>query len=206
MATPRTINVFIGYSHQDKKYLEDDSLLGYLHAIESDGEASFWFDERITTGDMWSDEIKNKIKKSQIALLLISQAFLNSQYIRKTEIPQFLRQRKHDRIVLFPIILSPCEWERHDWLKETQFLPTDSKTVETNFTTKGKKRVFGFKSYEIYVNKLIASRKTKILRIRPSSHISETEVLVVPETIRLLLEGARKKHGRIHSNLSMLTA
>lgn len=113
-----SVKVFIAYSHQDKKYLQDDSLLSYLKGLEGDGEVEFWSDERITTGDLWDDEIKAKIRESQIALLLISQAFLNSQYIKKVEISQFLRQRKTEGMVLFPIILSPCEWERHDWLEK----------------------------------------------------------------------------------------
>jgi len=134
------IKVFIAYSHQDQKYLGEDSLLGYLKGLESDGETEFWYDEGITTGDLWNDEIKAKIKESQIAVLLISQAFLNSQYIKKVEIPEFLQQRKTDGMVLFPIILSPCEWDRYDWLGATKFLPKDGKTIETDFTTVGKRK------------------------------------------------------------------
>lgn len=114
--------------------------MGYLKGLQSNGEVEIWSDERITTGNLWDDEIRSKIGESQIALLLISQAFLNSQYIKNVEIPQFLEQRKTDGMVLFPIILSACEWDRHAWLKETQFLPKEGKTVETGFTTPGKKK------------------------------------------------------------------
>lgn len=41
-----TIRVFISYSHQDPKYLEDKSLLGYLKGLEQEG-VEFWSDNLV---------------------------------------------------------------------------------------------------------------------------------------------------------------
>jgi len=132
------VKVFIGYSHHDKRYLRDTSLLGYLKALEKEG-VEFLSDERITTGNLWGQEIQAKITESNIALLLVSQTFLNSQYIQNEEIPRFLDQRKNQGMVMFPIILSACDWESHQWLKETQFLPKDGKNIASDYKNKGRR-------------------------------------------------------------------
>lgn len=131
--------VFVGYSHHDKKYLNEASLIGYLKGLQHEGIADFWSDERITTGDLWDVEVQAKINESHVALLLVSQWFLNSPYIQNREIPRFLEKRKRDGLIIFPIIVSACEWTEHVWLKETQFLPRDGENIESHFAEEGKR-------------------------------------------------------------------
>jgi hypothetical protein len=45
-APPEVIMVFVSYSHQDARYLERDSLLGYLKGLEKD-RVEFWTDRRL---------------------------------------------------------------------------------------------------------------------------------------------------------------
>lgn len=134
------VKIFIAYSHHDKRYLTERSLFGYLRGLEHDGIAEFWYDERITTGDIWDAEIQRNISESHIALVLVSELFLNSPYVRKKEIPAFLRKRRREGMVIFPVILSECEWEAYAWLKTTQFLPTDSKNIESDYNKPGRRQ------------------------------------------------------------------
>ncbi|MFO1434368.1 MAG: SUMF1/EgtB/PvdO family nonheme iron enzyme [Candidatus Competibacteraceae bacterium] len=127
-----TVRVFVSYSHTDDRYLGKNSLLGYLRGLEKDN-VEFWTDREIKTGELWDDVIKAKIQEADIALVLVSQAFLDSDYCQNVEIQSFLAHKKH----LFPIILSPCEWKRHDWLSSRQFLPGGDKTIERHYTTSG---------------------------------------------------------------------
>lgn len=131
------VKIFVAYSHLDKKYLGPDSLLGFLRGLEADNVAQFWHDERITTGDLWDLEIQAKIEESHIALLLISECFLTSPYVQKKEIPAFLKKRLDEGMVIFPIILSACDWEAHEWLQATGFLPRDGKNVESHYSEPG---------------------------------------------------------------------
>jgi formylglycine-generating enzyme required for sulfatase activity len=133
-----TVQVFISYSHEDARYLEKGSLLGSLRGLEKEN-ITFWTDREIKTGEHWDDVIKAKIQEADIALVLVSQNFLDSDYCQNVEIKHFLVQKKH----LFPIILSPCEWKRHDWLSSRQFLPGGDKTIEEHYTDAGRrKRLF----------------------------------------------------------------
>ena len=103
------IKIFISYSHLDARYLDKDSLFGFLKGLERDN-IQFWTDLEIKPGEFWDQEIKNRIQTCDIALVLVSQGFLDSDYCRNVEIEHFLAGTKH----LFPVILSPCDWKRHD--------------------------------------------------------------------------------------------
>ena len=137
-----TTKIFVSYSHLDAKYLKDSSLLGYLKGLERDG-ARFWWDKSINAGDNWDEAIRDEIRQANIALVLVSQMFLNSKYVRSVEVNNFLQRHRDNGLIIFPVILSPCNWNRHAWLKSRQFIPGGDKTIEEHFDTPGKrKRVF----------------------------------------------------------------
>jgi hypothetical protein len=130
------IKIFVSYSHKDADFMAEDSLIGFLKGLESEG-VEFWWDERILTGDKWDDEIKRRIKETDIALVLISQWYLDSAYCNNVEICGFLEKCRSHGLVVFPIIISSCEWDRHEWLKTRQFLPIGQKTVRKDFPDRG---------------------------------------------------------------------
>jgi hypothetical protein len=135
---PHPVRVFVSYSRADAAYLEAGSLLDYLKGLEQDG-VEFWTDRKIVGGELWDDVIKQQIPACDLALVLVSQGFLDSKYCTDTEIRGFLAGSK----TLIPVILSACEWERHDWLKSRQFLPGGQKTVEEHYRDQGdRKRLF----------------------------------------------------------------
>lgn len=137
----QTIRVFVSYSHQDQKYLANDSLLGFLKGLEQEG-FEFWHDQNILAGEIWDKEIRRQMELADIALVLVSQAFLNSKYCREREIASFIEERRRRGLVIVPVILSACNWRGYDWLRETQFLPKDGKNVESAFKNKGQRKVF----------------------------------------------------------------
>jgi hypothetical protein len=130
------IRVFVSYSHQDTAQMK--ALVSYLKGLERE-DVELWSDQRITTGQLWDAEIKGRIAGSQIALVLVSQAFLDSEYCTNVEIMEFIARN----LVIFPVIVSACEWQRHDWLKSRQFLPGGDETIEEHYRDKGKcKRLY----------------------------------------------------------------
>jgi hypothetical protein len=136
--TGEVIKIFVSYSHHDSAYLEDNSLLGYLKGLEND-QIEFWTDRKIRVGELWDEVIKTQIREAHIALVLVSQSFLDSAYCQDVEIKNFLAAKSY----LFPIILSPCEWQRHEWLRSRQFLPSGNQTIEEHYTDPGQlKRLF----------------------------------------------------------------
>ncbi len=133
------VNVFVSYSHKDKEYLGDEELLGFLRGLEKEG-VRFWWDETLVVGDDFNDEIKTQIENTQIAVALVSQWFLDSDYCTKVEVEEFLKHSSEKGLVIFPIILSPCEWQRHEWLRSRHFLPRGGETVETDYADPGRRK------------------------------------------------------------------
>jgi hypothetical protein len=131
------IQVFVSYSHKDARYMK--LILEYVsHELRRDG-IELWWDERIVTGSLWDNEIKAKIRESHIALALVSQSFLNSDYCQKVEIRSFMQKRKSEGMVIFPIILSACMWDYYEWLSTTQFLPPGDKNLKSHYQAPGKR-------------------------------------------------------------------
>jgi hypothetical protein len=135
------VTVFVSYSHKDKEYLGDEELLSFLRGLEKEG-VRFWWDEALVAGDDFDNEIKAHIERSQVAVVLVSQWFLDSDYCTKVEVAEFLRHAGEKGLVIFPIILSPCEWQRHEWLKSRHFLPRGGETVETHYADPGRRKQF----------------------------------------------------------------
>jgi predicted ATPase/class 3 adenylate cyclase len=138
-----SIRIFICYSHRDSEYLSPDSLLGFLRGLEGEEDVELWSDQRIETGALWDDQIKRRLVESDVALVLVSQSFLDSAYCTNIEMQTFLTRRREDGMILFPILLSPCEWERREWLAATQCLPGGDETLEEHYAEPAKrKRLF----------------------------------------------------------------
>lgn len=116
---------------------KESEILG-SQGLEKDN-AEFWDDRRIRPGELWDAVIKTNLQKADIALVLVSQAFLDSPYCQNIEIEHCLARKTH----LFPIILSPCDWRQHAWPSSRQFLPGGDQTVEEHYTGAGRrKRLF----------------------------------------------------------------
>ena len=138
IGSSKAVNVFVTYSHKDKKYLSDNSLLGFLKGLERE-DFSIWFDTRLEAGTLWDDEIKKQMEAADIVVALISQSFLNSDYCQNTEMRLFLEKRREAGLVILPIIIAPCDWRSFGWLSATQFEPRDGKTIETDYKDRGKR-------------------------------------------------------------------
>lgn len=134
------ITIFVSYKHDkdDEKILKE--LCEFIRPTLSTLGVNIWTDTQILPGYFWDKEIKSKLNSADIALTLVSQKYLGSRYIQEEEIATFIRRRVDEGLVIFPIILSPCTWENHDWLRETQSLPRNGKTIEQDYIHSGKRK------------------------------------------------------------------
>lgn len=135
------ITVFVTYSHKDRRLLSDESLLGYLKPLKNDG-INIWHDAEVEDGDLWNETIREKIEAADIVLALVSQAFLASEYCQNVEMKRFLERRRKEGLRIIPLLLSPCEWNLHEWLSQTKFLATDEQKPLNEYRPEKKKAVF----------------------------------------------------------------
>ena len=129
MADENTI--FVSYAHYDEHW--KDELLVQLRALGRAVPLDIWDDRRIRQGDDWYAEIKKAMARARIAVCLISGHFLGSAFCIDEEVPDLLRRRQEDGLLLLPILIEDCPWEAHLWLKPLQMLPRDGKTVKVDY-------------------------------------------------------------------------
>ena len=121
---PASPVIFISYSHMDRKY--KDALLRHLRILEgAELVEDIWTDDTIAAGENWEARINEAIARAQVAIFLISADSLNSAFIRSREIPELLRRRESEGLVVIPVVARPCAWERVSWLRSMQVRPTD---------------------------------------------------------------------------------
>lgn len=80
--------LFVSYAHEDKKWLLD--LRKWLKPLERKDLIKIWDDRNIESGDKWQSEIEASLNDAKVALLLVSQHFVDSEFIANEELPRLL--------------------------------------------------------------------------------------------------------------------
>jgi len=108
--------VFICYARADnssndpkKRWL--DRLLEFLHPLVRYEKLLLWSDKKIKIGEAWHTVIQRQLDCSKVAVLLISPAFLASDYIARSELPVLLKHTGDRGLKILPVIISPCLYE-----------------------------------------------------------------------------------------------
>lgn len=101
--------VFISYSHQDKEWL--DQLRKWLKPLEQGGLLDFWDDGKIEPGDDWRQEIEEALGSAKLAVLLVSQNFLTSEFIPNQELTPILEKAESEGVPVLWIAVSESTYE-----------------------------------------------------------------------------------------------
>ncbi len=85
--------LFLSYRKKDRKYANE--LMRTIHSIPSLQNISIWYDEFISTGENWSDQIENALKKSDVFLLMVTPSIMEpDNYVIRKEYPEAIKQNK----------------------------------------------------------------------------------------------------------------
>lgn len=126
--TSKPINISISYAHADASH--KDRLLSTLATLKGKKLVEAWTDRQIDGGNDWRDDIDQAMDACQIALLLVSPAFLASEFIQTVEMRRLMERRESDGIRVVPIIIRPCMWEFDD-IGALQAWPKNGQAVIT---------------------------------------------------------------------------
>jgi len=122
------IEVFISYSRRDealRRVLDD-----HLTLLQRQGVISTWHDRRIGVGTEWAGQIDEHLNTARAILLLVSAAFLASDYCYDKEMGRALERHEAGAAWVIPIILRPVDWKDAPFAK-LQVLPRDGRPVTT---------------------------------------------------------------------------
>lgn len=119
--------VFFSYAHRDEPLLE--KLQEHLAPLKNQGLIDrVWYDREISGGTEWEPEIVRHLETANIILLLVSSAFMNSDYCYGKELRRAIQRHERREARVVPIILSPCDWKIPP-LDKLQALPIDGKPI-----------------------------------------------------------------------------
>ncbi len=115
-------SIFISYAHHDNQDQDPerrwlDRLLQFLRPLALEKKIKPWSDQELTAGANWRAGIRDAVENAKVAILLVSPAFLASEFIRTEELPRLLRaaapktnlpDSDAESALIIPILIRPC--------------------------------------------------------------------------------------------------
>ncbi len=144
--------IFVSYSHRDPKALQE--LERFLKPLGREGLIGNWADNQIKPGEDWHAEIDQALATATVAVLLVSQDFLNSDFIFGTELPRILARADAGKITVLPVFLRPF-----DTALEIPFIDRNGMKRKDKIT-----RIQGFGTPDQPLSELKPSDRDKIYR------------------------------------------
>ena len=122
---PERRQVFISYTRVDREWV--DRLQQMMKPLLRAGgqQMALWDDSQIPPGAKWRAAIETALAEAKVALLLVSDAFLASEFVMNEEVPKLLAAAEAEGVRVLWVSLSPCLVE-HTVIGEYQaVLPLD---------------------------------------------------------------------------------
>ncbi|MFM9104995.1 MAG: toll/interleukin-1 receptor domain-containing protein, partial [Cyanobium sp.] len=122
---PERRHVFISYTRVDREWV--DRLQQMMQPLLRGGgqQIELWDDSQIPPGAKWRAAIETALAQAKVALLLVSDAFLASEFVMNDEVPKLLAAAEAEGVRVLWVSLSPCLVE-HTAIGEYQaVLPLD---------------------------------------------------------------------------------
>ena len=128
-------HIFISYAHEDKEWVLEGP--GNIHLIprirrHTSPDAETWFDEGLVIGEKWDEEIHNHIVQSHIAILLISESFVSSDYIVNKELVWIKEQVEKNDMKIVPLLIGNITEKSKriiDWIYQRQIHPSETQPL-----------------------------------------------------------------------------
>ena len=96
--------IFVSYSHENEEWLK--RIERVLSPLIQGQALELWTDQQIDPGAKWKQKIEEALARADLALLLVSQPFLASDFISKHELPPLLKRAEEQGVQILWIPVS----------------------------------------------------------------------------------------------------
>ncbi|MEM7087222.1 MAG: patatin-like phospholipase family protein [Bacteroidota bacterium] len=101
--------IFVSYSHDDRNWML--KMRNYLKSVERFEGIKAWDDLAIKAGDEWNREIEKALATTKVAVFLVTQNFLASEFIQEKEMGYFLEISKKENVPIIWVAVSSSLYE-----------------------------------------------------------------------------------------------
>ena len=122
-------HIFVSYCRSDINWVKEGeyNLIPWIAKSLKNKGITVWYDKELKKlpGEEYKKIIKTEIDRADLAILLISQEFINSEFIRKFEMPWIRERIERNELAIIPILVGRTLWEYeydYNWLKDRQML------------------------------------------------------------------------------------
>ncbi len=129
----KTVHVFVSYAREDKRWLDPEyryNLIPFLAESLRRHNMVFWYDTELKPGDVFRRQIESEIDQAQIAVLIVSQSFLNSEFIEQVEMPRIAERARRGETIVIPVLVEPCDWGDYPFLADRQMVPSANPLID----------------------------------------------------------------------------
>jgi TIR domain len=133
MLPTQTRAVFISYAHADNESQNPkerwlDRFVEFFKPLVRQEDFTLCSDQDIKIGQDWHQHVQAHLNGAKAVVLLISPAFLASDYIANSELTVVLKNAADQGVRIFPILISPSVYKR------AKYKYPDPKTGPQEFT------------------------------------------------------------------------
>lgn len=111
-------NIFVCYSRDDFEWME--IIESCLEELKNDGYVNVFIDKELDTGDVWRKRILGALRKTDIAIVLLSPSSIRSEFIVNVELPKIRRIARNTAATIIPLVIAEDDFSSQDWLFEFQ--------------------------------------------------------------------------------------
>lgn len=120
--------VFISYARHDGVWR--DRVKCFLACLPKSARIEVWSDENLRPGNDWLAAIERETEAACVAVLVVTEHFLASEFIKRKEVPRILRRQRKDGMIIYPLLVRQCPHQLVKWLRALHWRPSGKKCLE----------------------------------------------------------------------------
>ncbi len=129
MSKKKSLNVFVSYSHMDKKFKNE--FLQQMKSLEWTHNINVWHDGEILAGENIDEKVLAQLNKSDVVLLLVSPNFLASHYCINVELKKAIERHKAKECIVVPVILQKSNIDETLSFSSLMRVPEDGRPIQS---------------------------------------------------------------------------